>query len=129
MWQSGCGCTDARSTMLAARALASAPLLVDDRRFLNIEDLMAKVVWNNIQSHQRNGLTVLLAPELLDIAFGSSPNAAALRELGSICGGAVLCERPHGRAVDERDRHRLRLTDREGLSWQLARDVDAILSL
>src|SRR6266542_4679822 len=51
----------ARSATHAAQILASAPLLIDDRPFLNMEDLRSKIVWNSAQAGLRNGLTVVLA--------------------------------------------------------------------
>jgi hypothetical protein len=106
------GSPDTSATTLATQGLASAPLLIDDRHFLNREDLVTKVVWNNIQSHLRNRLTAVLAPELLEVAPACSRHrpgwslvAEVLRELGSICGGAVLCELPLGRAFDAWDNH------------------------
>ena len=121
---------------LAMQALASAPLLIDDRPFLSTEDLASKVMWNNAQSGLRNGLTVILAPELIEVAGKwrrhlpkGAALAGALRDLGETYGGAVLCELPLGRAAEERDNHWPLLTDLEGISREFARDADAVLLL
>ena len=121
---------------LAMQALASAPLLIDDRPFLSTEDLASKVMWNNVQAGLRNGLTVILAPELIQVAGKwrrHLPKGAALiealRDLGETYGGAVLCELPLGRAAEERDNHWPLLTDLEGISREFARDADAVLLL
>ena len=121
---------------VAMQALASAPLLIDDRPFLSTEDLASKVMWNNVQAGLRNGLTVILAPELIQVAGKwrrHLPKGAALiealRDLGETYGGAVLCELPLGRAAEERDNHWPLLTDLEGISREFARDADAVLLL
>ena len=119
---------------LAMQALASAPLLIDDRPFLSTEDLAVKVMWNNARSGLRNGLTVILAPELIEVTgrwrrhlSEGAALAGALRDLGETYGGAVLCELPLGRAAEERDNHWPLLTDLEGISREFARDADAVL--
>jgi replicative DNA helicase len=118
----------------AARAIASAPLVIDDRPFLTVNDLAGTVMWNSVQCGIRNGLTVVLAPELLQVAarwrrnpVACAPLVRALRDLGETYGGAVLCEIPLGRAAEERDNHWPLLTDLEGFSRGFARDADAVL--
>lgn len=118
----------------AARALAIARLLIDDRPSLNTEDLATKVLWNNAQSGLRNGLIVILAPERIQVAAkgrGNLPECAplmgTLHDLGETYGGAILCELPLGRAVEVRDDKSPRLTDLEGFSREFVRDADAVL--
>ena len=79
---------------LALGMLDESHLLIDDRPGLSIEGMAAQVFRNNIRAGRRSGVTLLLgADSISNKGYGMPPFrlASALRDLGEIYGGPVLC--------------------------------------
>jgi hypothetical protein len=80
--------------MRALRMLEASHLLIDERSGLSVDDLAMQVFRNNIRAGRRNGTTLLLDPDGISIVGSERPPLSldsALRGLGEIYGGPVLC--------------------------------------